>query len=290
MMPSRLVTGVAVLAAVGIGSVAAALVAVPSLSGAQTFPSAIAVAAPSGSTSTTVPGKPAFRMHGEELIEAAATALHLTPDELRQKLSDGKTTIADLAKQQGVDVNTVIDAMVNADRDRITDIVNNPLPPKPFGPDNFGQMGPRFGFGMIGEGLDAAAKALGITTDELKSDLAKGMSIADIAKSKNVDVNKVIDALVADANAKIDTAVKNGKLSQDRAKTLKDAIRSAVTAFVNNSLPKLPSGIGGGFGFKFGGHHGFEPFGGRGGWGPSSSAPSSNAPSPTTTTVKPATS
>ena len=286
MMPSRLVTGIAVLAAVGIGSVAAALVAVPSLSGAQTFPNEIAVAAPSGSTSTTVPvpGKPAFRMHGEELLEAAATALHLTPDQLRQKLSDGKSTIADVAKQQGVDVNTVIDAMVNADRDRITDIVNNPLPQKHSGPDNFGPAGPHFGFGMIGQGLDAAAKALGISTDELKSDLAKGMSIADIAKSKNVDVNKVIDALVADANAKIDAAVKSGKLSQDQANTLKATIRSAVAAFVNHDLPKLPAGMGGGFGFKFGDHHGFGPYGGRG------SGPSSNAPNSPTTTVKPATS
>jgi hypothetical protein len=283
-MPSRLVTGIAVLAAVGIGSVATALVAVPSLSGAQTFPGAIAVAAPSGSTSTTVPGKPAFRVHGDGLLDAAATALHLTPEQLQQKLSDGKTTIADVAKQQGVDVNTVIDAMVNADRDRITDIVNNPLPQKRFGPDNLGPMGPRLGFGMIGKGLDTAAKALGITTDELKSDLAKGMSIADIAKSKNVDVNKVIDALVAGANAKIDTAVKNGKLSQDHANSLKDMIRSAITAFVNNQLPKPPAGNGSGFGFKFGGHHGFGPFAGHG------SAPGSNAPSSTTTTVKPATS
>jgi hypothetical protein len=177
---------------------------------------------------------------------------------------------------------------VNADRSRITDIVNNPLPQFGFGPkgDLGRAIGPHFGFGIIGSGLDDVAKALGITTDELKSDLAKGMSIADIAKSKNLDVNKVIDALVADASAKIDAAVKNGMLSQDKANALKGAIRSAITAFVNNGLPKPPAGIGGGgFGFKFGGHHGFGPFG-RPGTSPGSSAPTST----TTTTVKPATS
>jgi hypothetical protein len=205
-------------------------------------------------------------------------------------LSDGKTTIADVANQQHVDVNTVIDAMVNADRERITDIVNNPLPQKPFGPGGgpSGKLpfGPnvRFGFGAgVGAGLDAVAKALGITTDELKSDLAKGMSIADIAKSKNLDVNKVIDQLVADANAKIDDAVKSGKLPQDLAKQMKDGLRSAITALVNGDLPKLPFGEGGGFRFKFGDHHGF---GSRGGSG---STPGSPAPT-TTTTVKPATS
>jgi hypothetical protein len=237
-----------------------------------------------------MPGKPFFGMHGDGVLEAAAGALHLTPQQLMQKLSDGKTTIADVAKQQGVDVNTVIDAMVNADRSRITDFVNNPLPLKLFGPGgnpagNTRPIGPKFGFGIVGAGLDSAAHALGITTDELKSDLAKGMSIADIAKSKNLDVNKVIDELVADATAKIDAAVKSGMLSQDRANTLKAAIRSAITAFVNSDLPKPPAGNGGGgFGFFFGGHHGSGRFGYPG------SAPGSSAPTSTTTTVKPATS
>jgi hypothetical protein len=281
MMPGRLVTGIAVLAAVGVGSVAGALVAVPSLSGAQSFPNAIAVGAPSGSTSTT-PGRPFFKGAGDDLIQAAATALHLTPDQLRQKLSDGKTTIADVAKQQGVDVNTVIDAMVNADRQRITNIVNNPLPQKPFGP-GAGNLpfGPKIRLGIVGQGIDAVAQALGITPAELKTDLAKGMSIADIAKSKSVDLNKVIDALVADANAKIDAAVKSGKLTQQRADALKGLVRSGIQAFVNNTLPKLPPATGGRFGFPFGGHHGFGPFGGGG--------PGSGAPT-TTTTVKPATS
>jgi hypothetical protein len=284
MMPGRLVTGIAVLAAIGIGSAAAALVAVPSLSGAQAFPDAVVAAAPSGSTSTTTPGGPFFKGPGSDLIDAAAAALHLTPAQLLQKLSDGKTTIADVAHQQGVDVNTVIDAMVNADRSRITDFVNNPLPLKRFGPGaNTRPFGPGFGFGIVGDSLDAAARALGITPEQLKSDLANGMSIADIAKRKNVDINKVIDALVADANARIDAAVKSGELSQDRANSLKSMIRSAVTAFVNNTLPKPPAGMGGGFGFKFGGYHVYGPFGG---YGP---APGSSAPT-TTTTVKPATS
>src|SRR5262245_3071625 len=285
MMPARFVTGIAVLAAVGMGSVAAALVAVPSLSGAETFPGAITVAAPS-STSTTTPGKPALRLQKDGLLDAAADALHLTPEQLRQKLSDGKTTIADVAKEQGVDVNTVIDAMVNADRERITDIVNNPLPK--FGPgkhDNIRPFGPRFGLGIMGAGLDSAAKALGITTDELKSDLAKGMSIADIAKSKNVDLNKVIDQLVADANAKIDAAAQKGMLSTEQANALKSSIRDAITAFVNNDLPKLPDlKGGGGLGFIFGGHHRFGP------GGPRQWAPGGSGSSTTTTTVKPATS
>ena len=75
------------------------------------------------------------------------------------------------------------------------------------------------GLGRLGGvALDSVAKALGITTDELKTDLAKGQSIADIAKAKNLDVNKVIDTLVDDASAKIDQAVKDGHLTQAQAR------------------------------------------------------------------------
>ena len=62
------------------------------------------------------------------LLDAAAKALNLTTQQLTEKLSDGKTTIADVAKQQNVDVNTVIDAMAAADKARIGDIVNKPWP------------------------------------------------------------------------------------------------------------------------------------------------------------------
>lgn len=48
--------------------------------------------------------------------------------------------------------------------------------------------------------LATAASVLGITEDELKTELQAGKSIADVAKAKNVDVQKVIDALVAVAN------------------------------------------------------------------------------------------
>jgi hypothetical protein len=139
----------------------------------------------------------------------------------------------------------------------------------------------------MGSGLDDVAKALGITTTELQTDLAKGMSIADIAKSKNVDVNSVIDQLVADASAKVDQAVQNGRLSQNRADMLKNAIRTAITAFVNRSLPSLPGPKGGPgfrFGFGFGGRHAFAPF------GPPGTKPGSGPTTTTTTTVKPATS
>jgi hypothetical protein len=234
MMQGRLLTGVAVVTAVAAGGVGGALIGVPGLSGAQPFPKSATSTAAAGAT------KPAGRIRGQSaLLDAAAKALKLTTQQLTDKLSDGKTTIADVAKQQNVDVKTVIDAIATADRGRISGIVNKPWP----------KVGARHGFGGNGGlgirpdvGLDAAAKALGVSTQDLKTDLAKGQSIAAIAKAKKVDVNKVIDGLVADASARIDEARKAGHLTQAEADKVKSDLKTRITDLVNNGFPKGPKG------------------------------------------------
>ena len=85
---------------------------------------------------------------------------------------------------------------------------NRPAPGKgdhrggPFGGAEGPGMGHR-GRGFGGGGLDAAATALGITPDALKTDLEAGKTIADVATAKGVDVQKVIDAIVAEQTADI---------------------------------------------------------------------------------------
>jgi len=209
---------------------------------------------------------------GGALLDAAAKALNLTTQQLTDKLSDGKTTIADVAKQQNVDINKVIDAIANADRSRISAIVNQPWPKPGAGPDGRPGDGFRRGAGLFGPGfgrrgavaLDPVAKALGITTDELQTDLANGQTIAQIAKSKNVDLGKVIDALVGDASARIDKAVTAGRLTPAQADKLKAALKTEIGNLVNNGFPKGPM-MGRGFG---GGHRDFGGFGGGPGGAP----------------------
>jgi hypothetical protein len=151
----------------------------------------------------------------------------------------------------------VIDAMAGSDRQRIEKIVNNPWPgpgpgPGPGMKGGFG-FGPRMGFGLGGPmALDAAAKALGLTTQDLATQLHNGSTIAQIAKTKHVDVNKVIDAMSAQVNARIDQAQKNGRITQAQADQMKSKTKDAITQMVNNGMPR----------FKFGG-----PNGHRGGMG-----------------------
>jgi hypothetical protein len=236
VVPRRvLVSCSVVVASVLVGGVIGAVVGVPALSGAS-----------EGTTSTTLPKRDHVRAGGE--IDAAAAALGLTSQQLLDKLSDGKTTIADVAAQQHVDINTVIDAMAKADRDRIEKIVNSPWPM--FGPHmkaGAGALGPkmgfapRLGFGLGGPmALDAAAKALGISTSDLVNELHNGKTIAQVAKDKNVDVNNVINAMVTQVDNRIDQAQKNGHFSASQAADAKAKVKAAITNVVNNGLRMMP--------------------------------------------------
>jgi hypothetical protein len=60
-----------------------------------------------------------------------------------------------------------------------------------------GQGGPRRGGLGGGMTLDAAAKALGMTTDALTKELVAGKSIADVAAAKKVSVDTVVNAIQA---------------------------------------------------------------------------------------------
>jgi hypothetical protein len=260
MIGRRLVAGTAVVAAVAAGAVVGALIGVPGMSGASTAPTSTTTKA---NDAPHIRGVGPFIGAGKDVLDAGAKALNLTTEQLLTKLRDGKTTIADVAKQQNVDVQTVIDAMAAAAKSDITDMVNNPLPVPPKFEGGF-KGGPGLGFGHRGGGvfggkLDGAAKALGITTDQLMTDLRNGQSIADVANAKNVDLNKVIDAMVSDAQSEIDAAVKDGHLTQDEATKLKQDLKSHITDLVNNARPKGESHFG-----PDGGGPGFGP----GRWGP----------------------
>jgi hypothetical protein len=275
MSGRRFVIPLVVVASVAAGGIAGAVLGVPGLSGAST----------TSSTPSSVPshgpgkgGLPGFRARGGgDEIAAAAKALGLTPEELMQQLSDGKTTIADIAHQKNIPLDDVVNAMANADRDRIEQFVNNPLPQ--FGKDGPAAGGPPAGgpgagFGPLGilgganSAFAAAAKDLGITTQQLLSDIRNGQSIADVAKTKSVNIDTVINDMVAAAQKQIDDAVTAKKLTSEQAAKLSVNLKDRITKLVNGKLGGMGKG-----GFGFGGRaHGF------GGPPPGAPAPSTQAP------------
>src|SRR5215217_5379549 len=122
-------------------------------------------------------------------------------------------------------------------------------------------VGPRGGFGHGGlrahvefGGLDAAATYLGVTEEQLRTELAGGKSLADVAKAKGKSVDALVDALTADANEKIAAAVAAGRLTQADADRLTASLKEHVTEMVNGTVGPR-GGPGRGFGFGFGHGH-----------------------------------
>jgi len=84
-----------------------------------------------------------------------------------------------------------------------------------------------------GKGAEAVATALGITVEELKTELSSGKSIADVAKAKNFDIAKVIAAMTAQMKAHLDEEVASGEHTQAEADAKLAAFTARVTEMVN---------------------------------------------------------
>lgn len=108
-----------------------------------------------------------------------------------------------------------------------------------------------------GAKLEAAAQAIGISVDELRAQLEDGSTIAEVAEANDVAVADVIDAMVAEREARIDQAVEDGDLTEAQATRVKAGLRERVTAIVNGEAP-------------FRGRGGFGPWGHR--WHPEADA------------------
>ena len=77
-----------------------------------------------------------------------------------------------------------------------------------------------------------AATALGISTDELRTKVKAGETIAQIAKDRGVDVATVTKALTTEADSLIDQAVTAGKIDSAKADAAKTRVAERINTFV----------------------------------------------------------
>jgi hypothetical protein len=106
-----------------------------------------------------------------------------------------------------------------------------------FGGPGFGGPGGRIVRGGFGAGLSTIATYLGITQAQLRSELASGKSLAQIASAHGKDASGLVDAIVNAETTKLDQAVKDGKLTQAQESQIVSTLKSRVTALVQNTAP-----------------------------------------------------
>ncbi len=102
------------------------------------------------------------------------------------------------------------------------------------------------------------ADTIGITVDELRAQVAEGLTIAEIAEANSVSADTVSAALTAEMQSHIADHVTAGDITQEEADTRLASVEERVDDLLNGTLP-----LGGHRG-EFGRDgHGMRGFGGR---------------------------
>ena len=131
-------------------------------------------------------------------ISVAAEQLGLESSDVRTALRDG-TTLAELAAANGSSGDALVAAIVGAYQEasgaaaeadkvaRIEQLVNE---------GGRGVAGSGFRAGLRGS-LELLSSTLGMTSEELRAELAGGATIAEVAAAQSVSVDALVDAIVA---------------------------------------------------------------------------------------------
>jgi hypothetical protein len=121
------------------------------------------------------------------------------------------------------------------------------------------------GIGMLRIGpfgdLSAAATFLGLTAQQIQTDLQNGQTLAQIATAQGKQPTDLVTTLVTAAKTTLDAAASAGKLSSDQETSILSALQTQITNVVNGTGPSFgggawlghgPGGPGGSFGFRIG--------------------------------------
>ena len=166
------------------------------------------------------------------LVGAGTSSAQSTPD---TTISEASGPAAERASRVAETLQPLIDAgtLTQAQADAVIAALEAAGPGREMGPGGRGGPG-------RGVGLDAAATALGVTQEELMTALKDGQSLADVAASKGLDVQVVIDAMVADAQTHLAEEVASGELTQEQADARLSELTTRLTEMVNSTMPMGP--------------------------------------------------
>jgi len=182
----------------------------------------------------------------QEFHEAVAGVLGISVDEYDAALDQARDQVLDKAVEEG-----------NLTQDQAERIRERAA--EGFGP---GMMGGGFGRGMMGRGMmdrgwgimgdsedsliAIAADKLGMTVDELTTQLKDGKTVADLAKEKGVDLQTIVDAFMAARQETLNQAVTDGKITQEQADQMLENMRDMIEDHLNGEMPMYgPGGCGG---------------------------------------------
>lgn len=212
--------------------VAAALAAALALGGVG-----YAYGEPALDATPTALGQLGGAMHraGGGLAAIVADLTGLDVEDVLERRSGGES-FADIASSKGVDSADVEAEALKRFEDTLDERMTStdPLPPR-------GGMR-----GMGGTSPEAAlAELADLDVSEIRDRRADGESLAKIASAEGVDIGKVIDAVIADADERLSSRVDAGAMTEEQKSEFLAALRDRLEKMVESTeWPPQRGGMG----------------------------------------------
>ena len=199
------------------------------------------------------------------IVDASAPVLNLQPADLTAQLRAGKS-LNDIAAAQKVDPNAVSAAISKALKDRVSqaqtngrlsaaqaqkanDRIDQQMPklmshtwtakngatPKTGGQGRLGNAANPAALVAGRVGIDAAAKALNTTTQDVMRQMMQGTSIRAQATAKGLNPADVQGAIVTAENNAVDQAAQQGKITADQASQFKSRVDTLVSGLMDRA-------------------------------------------------------
>ena len=130
--------------------------------------------------------------------------------------------------------------LTEAQREAVVETLQIALPDRGEFRERLGQRGSR--------GAGEIAEILGLEASEIREALRNGSSIAELAEAQGIDSADIVDAIVARAEERLDTAVENGRIDDTQAAEMLTRAAERAEDLVNGEIE---------FGGRRGHHRGF---------------------------------
>ncbi len=209
-------------------------------------------------------GGPLFggeREHGERArFQGIADVIGIDLETLKAGLEGGQT-LAEIAVANGSTAQAVIDYITGQMNERIDQAVADGEMTQEVADELRAELaadvadkvnegfdrhdGDGISGGWLKQRLDEAAAELmtllGVTEDQIETELKAGRTLAEIATANGVEPQAVIDLLTTEAEAMIDEALAEGEIDQAEADELRTELLPKIGTLVNNGLHGLMS-------------------------------------------------
>ena len=191
-------------------------------------------------------------------LQGIADVIGIDLETLKAGIEDGRT-LAEIAVANGSTAQAVIDHITARMNERIDQAVaDGELTEEAAGEvraelaedvaakvnegfDRHGEDGIRGGWlkQRLDEAADRLTALLGVTEDQLETELKSGKSLGEIATANGVEPQAVIDLLTTEAEAMIDEALAEDEIDQAEADELRAELLPKIGTFVNDGFRGL---------------------------------------------------